>query len=161
MINDNFVKVSFELDRDGWHGAAWEGIWAIPEPSLGMAAYTIMNSPFFSREVSLMDIVEANFNKDIMSLEFARTIESSGNSTYMLLIEIQGEKFDRLWSALETLGCTYESTKEFASGEGRILYSVNIPAASDIYAAYQIFEEGQRSYVWEFQEGKVGHKLRI
>jgi hypothetical protein len=44
-----------------------------------------------------------------------------------------------------------------ADGEG---LEFDVPAETDIYAAYSIFSDGERENVWIFQEGHVGHKLR-
>jgi hypothetical protein len=42
----------------------------------------------------------------------------------------------------------------------RMLYSVDVPAAADIYAVYENLTKGEEDKVWMFQKGHVGHKLR-
>jgi hypothetical protein len=125
-----------------------------------MTNRALENSPFFVRGVSYHDIVRVIPSNDGSGLEFAGVIDRSGHSTYMLLVLPISSSFDEYWKRLENLGCTYESgTIGTAHGE-RLLYSVDVPAESDVYQVYPILEEGERTGVWLFQEGHVGHKLK-
>jgi hypothetical protein len=60
---------------------------------------------------------------------------------------------------MQSLGCTYESSSIDTKLGTKKLYSVDVPASSDIYMIYNILEEGERNGVWMFQEGHVGHEL--
>jgi hypothetical protein len=78
----------------------------------------------------------------------------------MLLVPTICLSFDEYWKGLQDLGCTFESKSIKTAWGDRILYAVDVPAETDIYAAYSIFSDGERENVWIFQEGHVGHKLR-
>ena len=154
------VKVQFRLDPQDWHGSASEGLWAEPiKRSRVGQIFQLNNSPFFARGVSFLDIVYAVPSTDGLGMEFAGVVERSGHSTYMLLVPLLQENFDLYWNKLEKLGCSFEKTKIITSEGEKILYTVDVPPAADIYAMYSILEQGEHDSVWIFQEGHVGHKL--
>lgn len=43
---------------------------------------------------------------------------------------------------------------------GGILYAIDVPPETDIYAVCAILDEGKAQDVWYFGEGHVGHPLR-
>ena len=88
--------------------------------------------------------------------DFAGLVDTSGHSTYRLIREGKNDEFDKYWSKLESLGCTYES----GDYKGVRLYAVDVPRTADIYKVYEILELGQSENAWMFEEGHVGHKLR-
>lgn len=151
------TKVRFQLDPNDWHGLPSETLWAevVSGATVG-GALRLRNSPMFVCGVSFLDIVRGAPSADGGGFEFAGVIDHSGHSTYMLLVPTICPSFEEFWKRLQDLGCTFEST---AWGD-RILYAVDVPAETDIYAAYSIFSEGERENIWIFQEGHVGHKLR-
>jgi hypothetical protein len=161
-MNAARVKIIFQLDPTDWHGSASEGLWAEPvDKASPGTAYRLINSPFFVRGVSFLDLVRAASRTDGgPGLEFAGVIDHSGHSTYMLLVPVVCPDFDAYWARLQELGCTYESSSIRTGLGERMLYSVDVPPASDIYRVYGVLEEGERNNVWIFQEGHVGHKLR-
>ena len=60
------------------------------------------------------------------------------------------EKFLKDWVRLGELGCTYErATRRYVA--------IDVPPHADIYAVYQVLEEGERACQWEFEEGHCGH----
>jgi hypothetical protein len=160
-MSDNLRKIRFLLDPKDWHGQASETLWAEPiaRATLG-SAFALSNTPFFVRGVSFMDIVRATPATGALELEFAGAIEHSGHSTYMLLVSPVNGGFDEWWAKLQSLGCTYESKRQRTSLGEKVLYAVDVPPSSDIYAVYHILKEGERKNIWMFQEGHVGHKLR-
>jgi hypothetical protein len=160
-MSEKLVKILFHLDPTDWHGTLRESLWA--EPVAGAtpgAVYTLRNTPFYARGVSLMDIVRVTPGKDGAALEFAGVVDRSGHSTYMLLVPPISAEFDNYWARLQALGCTFESASQRTSLGERMLYAVDVPASSDIYAVYEVLEEGERQNIWLFQEGHVGHKLK-
>lgn len=154
------VKIYFKVDSQDWHGSAEEGLWAERTEHESTVAYKILNSPFFSREVSFLDLVEARLNKDDERLLFYRAHRRSGHSTYMALLSTTPKSISFHWDSLQALGCTYESTTIVTSIGKQLLYSIDVPAASDIYMVYSILKKGEENGVWMFQEGHVGHMLK-
>jgi hypothetical protein len=160
--NQNLDRVYFQLDSTDWHGRPNEGLWAEPlEAATPGTAYRLKNSPFFARDVSFLDTVRVAPRDDGgPGLAFAGVIDRGGHSTYMILVPPDFSEFDSYWERLEKLGCTYESTTIKLRPGTRVLYSVDVPDSTDIYAVYSILEEGEKYNVWIFQEGHVGHKLK-
>jgi len=76
----------------------------------------------------------------------------SGHSTYRLVLpeDTNEEKFLKDWVRLVELRCTYErATRRYVA--------IDVPPHADIYAVYQVLEEGERTCQWEFEEGHCGH----
>lgn len=146
-------KMSFLLDAADWHGSSLELLWVKSIPAESMLLFEIQNTPFFSKDVSFLDIVRGNEASE--GLMFDGLIVSSGHSTYRLLTE-DVAAFELHWAQLQEIGCTYESSKI----DSRWLYAVDVPPTTDIYAAYAIFQRGQEAGAWYFEEGRVGHQLR-
>lgn len=155
-------RVYFELDPLDWHGGGVEGLWAEPvENSTSGSVYRLLNSPFYARGVSYLNIVRVTPRLDGgAGLQFAGVIDHSGHSTYMILVPPNSTEFDTHWKRLEALGCTYEGAGIEDTGFGqKELYSVDVPTESDVDAVYSILEEGEKDNVWMFQEGHCGHPL--
>lgn len=153
-------RVYFDLDPLEWHGGGIEGLWAEPmENSRSGDVYRILNSPFYARRVSYMDIVRAVPRTDGgAGLKFAGVVDHSGHSTYMILLPPNSPEFSKYWKRLEALGCTYEGAGVEETGFGqRELYSVDVPSSSDIFAVYSVLEDGEKEGIWMFQEGHCGH----
>jgi len=153
------VKVRFTLDPEDWHGWSNEGLWAEPivRGASGLVC-SLMNSPFYIRSVCYLDIVRALPVADTAEFAFADVVERGGHSTYMIACPLGSGDFAPDWLPLEQLGCSYESKSIKTSHGPRMLYSVDIPARTNIQAAYKILEEGERRGVWFFQEGHVAHQ---
>ena len=158
MAKEGLVKIFFKLEANEWHGLQTESLWAEPVArTIAGDIFRIKNSPFFTREVSFLDTVRAVVGDHIRGLDFAGLIEPSGHSTYRLIVPNGRSDFDGSWSRLERIGCSYES----GSIKQGTLYSVDVPDTTDIYEVYQILELGQSSNVWMFEEGRIGHKLKL
>jgi hypothetical protein len=164
VMSDEFsesrTKILFNLNSDEWHGSATETLWAERIPTAADDAYRLLNTPFFMKGVSYLDIVRAKPALDDGFLEFDELISIGGHSTYRLLVPLDRENdFDQWWAKLEREGCSYESTTMQISLGPRRLYAVDVPARGDIRDVYAILEEGEAAGVWEFEEGHVGHNL--
>jgi hypothetical protein len=157
MNDEHLTKVRFELDDEDWHGRPSETLWAEPVAGATVGVYRLRNSPFFMRGVSYQDIVRAVPSVDHLGLAFAGAIDHSGHSTYMLLVPPDSREFATYWERLSKRGCTFESMHISVSLGPRILYSVDVPASSNVHAVYAVLEEGERNHVWVFQEGHFGH----
>lgn len=144
----NLVRLAFPLQPDTWHGNATERLWAEP---LGTDQYRIRNSPFYAFGVSNEDIV-LGMEADGQLL-FRSVVRRSGHSTYRLRVQLRdltATSFVQAWTPLQILGCSYE--------EGPIL-AVDVPPAADIYAVYDLLQDGEAAGVWDFEEGHCGHSL--
>jgi hypothetical protein len=153
-------RIYFDLDPLEWHGGGIEGLCAEPvENSTSGNIYRILNSPFYTRGVSYLDIVRAVPRTDGgTGLKFAGIVDHSGHSTYMILVPPNSPEFTAYWKRIEALGGTYEGGGIEVTCFGRQeLYSIDVPDTSDIHAVYSILEEGERVNVWIFQEGHCGH----
>jgi hypothetical protein len=158
-MNENHMKVRFELDPADWHGSSAETLWAETVWVGTKKALRLMNSPFYARGVSYLDVVDVILASDKLGLDYAGTLEKSGHSTIWLLLPddlLAG--FKEYWPSLERLGCTYESSSENTVDGKQTLYSVDVPAETDIDAVLSLVEEAQDKNVWVFQIGDLAHK---
>jgi uncharacterized protein DUF4265 len=150
---ERYVKIGFSLDRREWHSYPSEALWAEPIGEVPPKAGRLMNSPFYARGVSFMDIVRIVSAEDGF-LEYAGIIEKSGHSTIWLLVPADSLSFEEFWSPLHESGCRYEG----ADHENRILYAVDVPPEADIERVFFHVEDAQRKNVWPFQVGDLAHK---
>ena len=149
------MKVRFELDILDWHGHGSETLWAEPITKSEWRHFRIKNSPFFTLEISNLDIVEAIPTADNRIFDFRKIIDRSGHSTYMLILETSLDRVVTYWRMLEKLGCSYESMHINLSIGEKILYSVDVPPHADIYEVYEIMERGKENGLWLVQAGHV------
>jgi hypothetical protein len=80
-MNQNYIKIRFLLDTADWHGFPSERLWAEPIWDGTKKIFRLMNSPFYARGVSFLDIVDVVPAADGSGLVYAGTIEKSGHST--------------------------------------------------------------------------------
>lgn len=85
---EHLVRVRFELDPCDWHGHASKSLWAAPVPQTEWRNFRIMNSPFFARGISHLDVVRALPVERNAVFDFEDVIERGGHSTYMLIVPI-------------------------------------------------------------------------
>ncbi|HJS42570.1 MAG TPA: DUF4265 domain-containing protein [Gemmatimonadales bacterium] len=143
------VKVTVPLENPAWHGYGAELLWAeLSTPGI----YRLRNSPFYAHGLSAYDMVAAEYQDE--KLAFRAVRERGGHSTYRLHVPagIDTPAFQLAWRPLQTIGCTYEQADR--------LLAVDVPPATDIYEAYELFEAGVKAGVWDFDEGHCGHPLR-
>lgn len=94
---DNYTKIRFNLNPEDWHGAPAELLWAEPIGPKGSRVFRLMNSPYYARGVSYLDIVRAEEAPDGLGLDYAGTVESSGHSTVWLQAPQNSAEFARHW----------------------------------------------------------------
>jgi hypothetical protein len=116
--------------------------------------YTLLNSPFFVKGVSYLDVVSVK-EVDGVSI-FDRVEGRGGHSTYRLVPQYatHAHAFVELWRSLQEIGCTYEEAHEIR------MLAVDVPETTDIYEVYGVLERGLALDVWDFEEGHCGHPLR-
>ena len=125
-------KVSFNLEViDGYPPVSMESIWAeVTEEGY----FKINNIPFYSKEISLGDIVSV-IQKEENYLLYDKTIINSKNSTLRIVFFNENRKFkDNILTKLIDLGCGSEAFNVN-------LYAINIPIQVDIEEIY-IFLDG-------------------
>lgn len=152
------LRVYFRLDPTDWHGRSNEGLWAEPiENATPGTVFRLLNSPFFARGVSYLDIVQTAPRESGVGREFAGVVDRGGHSTYMILVPPESKQFPDLWEELRRLGCSYESMTINLSVGVRTLHSVDVPDVADIHAVYNVLKKGEANDSWMFQEGHAGH----
>lgn len=116
---DKQVKVRFQLeqDEDDWPPAAVETVWAGPGPCEGQ--YIIDNAPFFAREATVGDIVQARSEEG--NLAFVKTIKESGNSLIRIIVK-DSHRLEEFAKHFNSMGCYTEGYPDFK------LIAVDIPS---------------------------------
>ena len=145
--NEGFVKVFFDVPEQGGSVHKTESLWAEP---IGDERYRLRNVPFEVFGFSEQDVVAAQGKNGVLVV--VGIVARGGHSTYRLVLpeDTTEEKFLKDWIRLRALGCTYErATLRFVA--------VDVPPHADIYAVYQALEEGEKAWLWEFEEGHCGH----
>jgi hypothetical protein len=167
MDTTGMVKVFFRLDPTDWHGPHFELLWAEPvKGSEGRDLFVLQNSPFYTREVSYLDIVRAVLGESrdanaigpptLRKLDFAGLVDPSGHSTYRFIIQDENdETFQSCWKRLSDLGCSYENG-DVAQG---VLYSIDVPRTTDIAAVESIMQEGAKNGIWTYEHGRIAHRI--
>ena len=125
-------KVFFNLEViDGYPPVSMESIWAeVTEEGY----FKINNIPFYSKEISLGDIVSV-IQKEENYLLYDKTIINSKNSTLRIVFFNENRKFkDNILTKLIDLGCGSEAFNVN-------FYAINIPIQVDIEEIY-IFLDG-------------------
>lgn len=128
--------------EDGYPPEEWEGLWAIP---MGGGRFKIDNIPFYAKNLSCDDIVEASREGD--EYVFRRVINPSENSTIRVVIydlaDESGVRHD-----LTALGCSIEGTGTPG------LIAVNVPKTSieNVLAYLENAFAGQKL---DFEEGAL------
>jgi hypothetical protein len=113
------------------------------------------NIPWYSRDVSLGDVVETHEDKD-GQLWFRATAEPSGHSTLRVLPREQDAGLAaRLRRGLEELGCTAEQySRKFP------MLAVDVPNDVDITAVVAYLDEGETRDAWGWETGLLSEVHR-
>src|SRR5215471_14004006 len=111
------VKVVFQLAKSDLHDHATESLWAEP---LGEGRAQLKNVPYYVYRISYDDVVNINCREDPCA--FQSVAERGGHSTYRVFLRegVSDDRFEKFWSRLRALGCTYERGTD-------ILFAVDIP----------------------------------
>lgn len=153
-MSHNYAKIRFFVDPEESYGESAELLWAEPVGSKEGGAFRLMNSPYYSREASYLDIIRAKEAPDGLGLDYAGTIQTSGHSTIWIYTHKNSPEFKRRWPDLESKGCTYEGMHS-PSGE-YTLYSVDVPPETNFDEVMSTLEDGDRHDVWRFRIGHMG-----
>ncbi|MNX99908.1 hypothetical protein D3C86_1323810 [compost metagenome] len=138
-------KVFFPLSVvDGYPPVSVESVWVKRLPS---GTYRIKNIPFYTKEVSFDDEIDANCGED-GELVFDRVVKHSGNSTIRVIsLKKDSESNVNIKKEITSLGCEWE---EFSDN----FYSVNIPSGKNLDVVIGFleskFNEGWLDYEYGF-----------
>ena len=116
---------------DGYPPVSMESIWAeVTEEGY----LKVNNIPFYSKEISLGDIV-SGIQTEENYLLYDKTIIHSKNSTLRIIFFNENQKFkDKILTKLIDLGCEYEAFNVN-------FYAINIPIEVDIEEIYLFLDE--------------------
>jgi hypothetical protein len=141
------TKVWFQLEANHWHGYNAEAVWV---EGLVDGEFRILNTPFFAKGISYLDVVIAD-NED-GRFAFRSVLRRSGHSTYRIIVNraTTPEEFKQHWRELQELGCTYEG-----ADLGIKLLAVDVPDPTTLESAYKALTKGEEEGVWDFEEGSA------
>ena len=125
-------KLFFNLEViDSYPPVSMESIWAeVTEEGY----LKVNNIPFYSKEISLGDIV-SGIQTEENYLLYDKTIIHSKNSTLRIVFFNENQKFkDKILTKLIDLGCEYEAFNVN-------FYAINIPIQVDIEEIYLFLDE--------------------
>lgn len=148
---DGFVKVVFELPRDGdgWPPAASEGLWAVP---VAPDVVRLDNTPFFVRNVASGDLIRVERAED-GQLRAGERLQWSGHCT-IRVVPFQngplGGSLQRVLDAFAPLGVTGEGIERFG------IIALNVAPQADIAAVKRLLRDGERDGWWDYEEGCIG-----
>lgn len=136
------LKIIFKLDQDedGYPPAGYEGVWARHE---GENRFKIDNIPFFTREATTDDIVEAA--EENGQLYYRATIKRSENSL-LRVAYFEGTDPVALRENLKALGCSTEWD------ENHHLISVNVPPEVRLADVQAFLQRGSEQQYWDYEE---------
>lgn len=146
------AKLLVTTDPSEWHGMGGERLWV---KKISKNSYRVDNSPLYAYGISLGDVVEA-FPLERGLVSFSRVLEKGGHSNYRVLLRngFSAEDFNKRWSGLEGLGCSYESSKDPED-----VFAIDVPPEVDVMAVYELLEEGADDGIWHLDEGNFEHGL--
>jgi Domain of unknown function (DUF4265) len=148
---DRFVKVVFELPRDGddaWPPVASETLWAVVvEPGV----VRLDNTPFFVRNVAADDLIRVTPDAN-GQWQAGERLRWSGHYTIRIIVFGEGPlggSRQRVLGLFTPLGVTGEGMEQFG------MVALDVPPDADITAVKRLLRDGQRDGWWEYEEGCV------
>jgi hypothetical protein len=146
VAQNGLVRVLFNVEDTslGESEALW-GEWVAPD------AVRLDNIPLLIFGVSMGDVVRVA--RDGETVRFSGVARRGGHSTYRLMLRDADDVAiqDRLRSVV-VMGCGYEQlTPKFVA--------VDVPPEVDIFAVYELLEDGLDHGAWTFEEGHCGHPV--
>lgn len=142
-FESNHVKILIRTEQiDGYPAEEWEGLWAIPTNS---GQFIIDNIPFYARNLSCGDIVEAALEGE--DYIFKRVAKASTNSTIRVIIyDLKNEEIVR--KQITELGCSIEGTGTPG------LIAVNVPSMC-LERIVDMLEEEFAKEILDFEEAAL------
>lgn len=142
MSDTTQYKILFALqpDEDGFPPYSCESVWAIKRDD---GRYEVDNIPFFIRDATLGDIIEAAEEDD--ELWFTHLVTPSLNSL-IRVIYFDGDTYETIRQSLEGMGCEVEHFDEIC------LLSVHIPNEVSLAAVQSYLQKGFHNNLLDYQE---------
>jgi hypothetical protein len=139
------VKILFAQGGDR------ETVWAT---KIGDERYQLENLLFTNYGFALGDIVETLHVDGEQLPHVKRAWKRSKHSAYRVFLADQFTTIEqtKYWSALSTLGCTFERAT-------RGLFAIDVPSSSDIHEVYRYLELGESISEWSFEEVFCGRDV--
>jgi hypothetical protein len=141
------LKLLFPLapDEDGYPPVAVESVWA----SRRGAYYQIDNIPFFTRDATFEDIVEATERDG--ALWFVRVVEPARNSL-LRVVYFDGANPEHIRDELQRLGCATEWMDQYH------LVAVHVPSLVNIdYVLRYLIAEQEKELI-DYEEAMLWHE---
>lgn len=153
MEESNLCKLIVELDENDWHSCSTESVWAEKISFLNnkSALLRILNTPFYAKGLSFLDLVQGSMMDESM-YQFSVVTTRSGHSTYRVIV-LDESRFDAYWEKLSILKCTYES----GYFDNKPIYAIDVPKETNIREVYALLEKGEKEKIWMFDEGYCAH----
>ena len=148
--SDTTVLLRAELSQEDWPNLEAE---LLPAREVRPSCFVLQDSPFYAYGLSRGDTVLATLRHGELSIE--KVVERSGHSTYRVLRTESAQEgdFNKFLCRLRELGCVVTLRQT-------TLFSVDVPRKTDADEVYALLEAGEKSDVWEFEEGHCGHPLK-
>lgn len=137
-------KVVFYLAVvDDYPPVSTESLWA---EKLSSGNYKVRNIPFYSKDVSLDDVVSIEHGQDGECL-FHKVVRHSGNCT-LRVVFFEKETIPRVINKLVKLGCSWE-------GMNGAFYSINISRRSNLNKVIEYLEKMSSQQELDYEYGKL------
>ena len=143
------VEIVFPVEQqdEQYPPVSTESLWCIPVDEVN--AYRVDNIPFYVREISLGDLVEAG--KVAGSIVFQRLLAKAPNSTVRVFV-YDTDSVDVVQDRLHALGCSTERSD--IPG----LISVSIPNSTDVTMVLSFLDLETANGAIGFEESSVRYK---
>ena len=147
------VKIVVQTDGGEWHGMTYETLWGSPINDMN---FRIENAPLYAYGISYHDIARCSRLDDGL-YRFNFAVVKGGHSNYRLLLRKGKNPSDFLsrWDRLQRLGCVYESSKDPED-----VFAIDVPPHVDVYAVFDVLDQGEKDGIWHLDEGNFEHAAR-
>jgi Domain of unknown function (DUF4265) len=145
-------KIGFRLEKDEMDYPPAENEWLWASAATG-GRWVIDNIPWYSRHVSVGDVIETDEDED-EQLWFRETVEPSGHSTLRVLMRDRDPApTAALRARLEELDCSSEQWSEELP-----LLAIDIPPEVDLKPVIDLLEEGETRGTWGWETGLISER---
>jgi hypothetical protein len=136
------VKINFRIstDEDGYPPVSAESLWSDALAD----GYKIDNIPFFTREATIGDVVEAKASDD-GTLWFS-AIKYRSKHSLIRVVFFEATQKEKIISSLKELGCDVEYMPDFK------LAAVDIPEHVELRKVQQLLHQESLAGVLDYEE---------
>lgn len=141
-------KIGFPLQKDDAGYPPAENEWILAEGRVD-GSWVVDNVPWYSRDVSLGDVVTAELDSDGL-LWFREVVERSGHSTIRVLVLHGEQETQAIRQQLSELGCGSEQWSR-----ERLFLAVDVPGDVAIHAITEFLDDQETGGVLCWETGHV------